>query len=115
VRTLGRRPEFPRAGYFGGVRFGSSSLPSRLLSQTRGGFEVVRVVTAPTFAFGPAAPVKRQFTPGAPTFRAMFDMMADGRFIGVVPLGGNENIANNNPGIQVVLGWFDELQAKVPL
>jgi eukaryotic-like serine/threonine-protein kinase len=80
-----------------------------------GGFEVVRVVTAPQFAFGPATPVKRQFTPGAPTFRAMFDMMPDGRFIGVVPLGGNDNVANNNPGIQVVLDWFDELQTKVPL
>ena len=73
------------------------------------------VVTAPTFAFGPATLVKRQFTPGAPTFRAMFDVMVDGRFIGVVPLEGNENVANNNPGIQVVLDWFDELQAKVPL
>jgi serine/threonine-protein kinase len=80
-----------------------------------GAFEVVPVITEPTFAFGPATPVKRQFTPGAPAFRALFDMLPDGRFIGVVPLEGNDNVANNNPGIQVVLDWFDELHAKVPL
>ena len=80
-----------------------------------GGFEVVPVVTEPEFAFGPAAPVKRQFTPGAPTFRALFDVMPDGRFIGVVPLEGNDSVANNNPGIQVVLDWFDELQTKAPI
>jgi Tol biopolymer transport system component len=80
-----------------------------------GGFEVAPVVTAPRFAFGPATPVQRQFATGAPTFRALFDMMPDGRFIGVVPLEGNDSVANNNPGIQVVLDWFDELQAKVPM
>jgi eukaryotic-like serine/threonine-protein kinase len=80
-----------------------------------GAFEVVPIVTEPTFAFGPATPVKRQFTPGAPTFRALFDMMPDGRFIGVVPLEGNDSVANNNPGIQVVLDWFDELNSRVPL
>jgi hypothetical protein len=75
----------------------------------------VPVIIEPNVAFGSPTPVKRQFTPGAPTFRAHFDMLPNGRFIDVVPLEGNENVANNNPGIQVVIDWFDELQAKLPL
>jgi len=79
-----------------------------------GGFEVVRVITHPTFSFGPPTPLPRTFAPGAPRFRTLFDMMSDGRFVGIVPVGQPEDAATSRPGIQVVLDWFDELQEKVP-
>jgi hypothetical protein len=79
-----------------------------------GGFEVVRVMTSPTFSFGPPASVPRPFAPGAPRFRTLFDMMADGRFIAMIPVGQPDDAATSGPGIQVVLDWFDELQEKVP-
>jgi hypothetical protein len=80
-----------------------------------GGFEVVRVQTTPVFSFGPPVALPRPFSPGAPTFRTLFDLMADGRFVGVVPVGAPEDLATATPGIQVVLDWFDELHEKVPL
>lgn len=79
-----------------------------------GGFEVVRVTTSPTFSFGPPTSAPRPFAPGAPRSRPLFDMMADGRFVGVIPVGQPEDAANPGPGIQVVLDWFDELQERVP-
>jgi Tol biopolymer transport system component len=80
-----------------------------------GGFEVVRIMTSPTFSFGPPMPVPRPFAPGAPRFRTLFDMMSDGRFVAMIPVGQPEDAATSGPGIQVVLDWFDELQDKVPI
>jgi hypothetical protein len=79
-----------------------------------GGFEVVRVFTSPVFGFGAPAPLPRPFAPGAPRFCTLFDVMSDGRFVAMNPVGAPADAATSGPGIQVVLDWFDELQEKVP-
>ena len=77
------------------------------------GFESVTITTHPTFAFGRAVPVPRDFIPGAPSVRALFDITPDGRFIAVRPEGYTGDIFSA-PQIQVVLNWLEELKQRVP-
>jgi dipeptidyl aminopeptidase/acylaminoacyl peptidase len=79
-----------------------------------GGFEAVSVTTQPTFAFGNAVPVPRPFNPGAPSVRALYDITPHGGFVGLIPVGDTEPIYAA-PQIQVVLNWFEELTARVPV
>jgi Tol biopolymer transport system component len=78
-----------------------------------GGFEAVRVTTQPTFGFGNATPLTRKFNPGAPSFRALYDVTPDDRFVGLIPVGDSAPIYSA-PTIQVVLNWFEELRLRVP-
>lgn len=78
------------------------------------GFEAVPVLTHPSFAVGEGAPVVRPFGPGAPSVRALFDVMKDGRFVGMRPAGDFGPIISA-PEVQVVLNWFEELEARVPI
>ena len=85
-----------------------------IMSQPSGGrWAVQAITTQPTFVFGPLMPLSRG---GAVTFgpegRRNQDIMADGRFLGVID--GGQSIAAGFPQIQVVLNWFEELKAKVP-
>ncbi|MBA2258093.1 MAG: hypothetical protein H0W18_04305, partial [Acidobacteria bacterium] len=78
-----------------------------------GSFESVPVRTSPTFAFGSPVPVPRNFRSESPAFRAQYDIMPDGRILGLV------NPLEEGPGysaveIRVVLNWFEELKAKLP-
>jgi eukaryotic-like serine/threonine-protein kinase len=79
-----------------------------------GGFEAVSVTTRPTFAFGRAVPVPRNFNPGAPPVRALYDITPEGRFVGVVPVGDSGAIYSA-PRVEIVLNWFEELKRLVPL
>jgi hypothetical protein len=80
------------------------------------GFEAVSVTTQPTFAFGNAVPIPRPFRVGAPNSRTPFDMMPDGRILGLVTPGLTDTITptSGSRQIQVVLNWFEELKAQLP-
>ena len=77
-----------------------------------GALEAVSVVMRPAFAFGTAVPLPRQFIPGAPAVRALYDILPDDRFVGVVPVGDSDAIYSA-PQIQVVLNWLEELKRLV--
>ncbi len=76
------------------------------------GFAAVRVRTAPTVEFGAPFDVPRVFRTGPTQLRASYDMMPDGRILGVVtPLEqGNPDTPRE---IRVVLNWFEELEKKL--
>jgi len=81
-----------------------------------GGFESVRIAT-PFGLQSPQAiswwdvPGSRPFFVGPPRTRRSFDMMPDGRFLGVIFGAGGQTGAGPAPHIQVVLNWFEELKA----
>src|SRR5262249_11089664 len=84
-----------------------------------GGFTSVRV--AQPFSLGDpqdvpwwGGPSTRPFYIGPPSTRRAFDMMPDGRFLGVILGAGGQTGAGPAPNIQVVLNWFTELQQRVP-
>jgi Tol biopolymer transport system component len=82
-----------------------------------GRFASIDVVTEPTFAFSNPTPAPMiGFLEGGPTFVRSYDITLDGkRVIGVVSgttsPGSNPRQAN----IEVVLNWFEELKARVPV
>ena len=76
-----------------------------------GGFEAVPVVTAATFGFGVPVETPRNFRTGPGIERAHYDMMPDGRILGLVNPQGFQGSAQD---IRVVLNWFEELKAKLP-
>lgn len=78
-----------------------------------GSFESVAVRTSPAFAFGSPVPVPRNFRSESPAFRAQYDIMPDGRILGLVsPL--EEGPGYSAMEIRVVLNWFEELKGKLP-
>ena len=78
-----------------------------------GGFESVPVRTEPRFGFGNPVAVPRNFRSEGPALRAPYDIMPDGRILGLVdPLEEGPNSAA--PEILVVLNWFAELKGKLP-
>ena len=80
-----------------------------------GEFEVMPIMTMPTFEFGNPVVVPRPFAPGGPNALPLFDVAPDGRFIGLVPQGQSEAFTRQPSRIRVVLNWFDELRAAVPV
>ncbi|MCA1650263.1 MAG: hypothetical protein LC753_08240 [Acidobacteria bacterium] len=76
-------------------------------------FMVVSVRTELTFAF--TAPVRfpRRFGLAPPSNPRPYDILPDGRFVAVdsVNLAGDQQSRQ----IQVVLNWFEELKAKLPV
>ena len=82
-----------------------------------GRFMVVAVKTAPSFTVTNPVDVPRGFGAAAPTDPRTFDIMPDGRIVGVVTAGQSQS---GSPAqaqvqeIQVVLNWFEELKSKVP-
>jgi serine/threonine-protein kinase len=79
-----------------------------------GAFEVVRVATAPRFAFGNAVTLPRPFLLSPPDSRRPYDITPRGKFVGFIPAGQTETGASIAPQIQVVLNWFEELKQRVP-
>jgi hypothetical protein len=55
----------------------------------------------------------RGYINGGPSFQRNYDVMLDGRILGVVPAGQTQS-AGSTQQIQVVLNWFEELKARVP-
>jgi hypothetical protein len=69
--------------------------------------------TGPSVVFGPPLPFSRAgAVASGPPGRRNQDIMADGRFLGVID--GGQSAAAVFPQIQVVLNWFEELTAKAP-
>ena len=77
-----------------------------------GGFESAPVTAQPVFAFGPAVVVPRPFSPGAPNYRALYDVLPQRGFVGLNPVGDTAPIYSA-PTIQIVLNWFEEVKARV--
>jgi len=79
-----------------------------------GGFEAVRVITQPTFAFGNSVQVPRVFATAPPTIPRTFDITPTGKIVSIIASGQTSTAAPNLPMIHVVLNWFEELTARVP-
>jgi serine/threonine-protein kinase len=80
--------------------------PGRLASVT--------VNTKPTFTFTNPVAVPRGFGIADPAVSRPFDMMSDGRIVGIGTVGQAESESASAAQIQVVLNWFEELKARVP-
>ncbi|HEX7794525.1 MAG TPA: protein kinase [Vicinamibacterales bacterium] len=75
----------------------------------------VRISTRPSFTFGEPMPVPRPFVARAPNLERPYDVSRDGqRFLGVIDVVQTQTGTPAGPQIQVVLNWFEELNAKVP-
>jgi Tol biopolymer transport system component/predicted Ser/Thr protein kinase len=80
---------------------------------TQGTFERVSVATLPTFSFGNPESVPRPFQGNPAVGRRPYDMMPDGRILGMVA-SGQPTGAPPTDEIHVVINWFVELKARVP-
>ena len=76
-------------------------------------FECVRVIPEP-FAFGNAVAVPKKMQTGPPGSRTNYDVTRDGRLIGLVTSGQKAFVRGSDTQINIVLNWFDELEARVP-
>ncbi len=80
-----------------------------------GQLAVVRVTTDPSFTFSEAMPVPRPFQGAAPPFERPYDISRDGQyFLGLIEAQTQSGAAATQQ-IQVVLNWFEELKARVPV
>jgi Tol biopolymer transport system component len=79
------------------------------------GFQSVSVTTQPTLAFGNPQALAVPFELGPPAARRAFDMTPGGKFLGLIRGGGGQMGAGLSPQVLVVLNWFEELKARVPL
>jgi Tol biopolymer transport system component len=76
-----------------------------------GRFMAVTVrTTQPSFTVTSPVPVPRGFGVAHPSTPRTFDIMPDGRIVGV----GSPSQSEPGRQIRVVLNWFEELKAKVP-
>jgi serine/threonine-protein kinase len=78
------------------------------------GLEVAGVSTTPAFAFGNSVPVPRPFQLSPPEQRRAYDMTPSGKFVARISPGTETYGAAVQP-IQIVVHWFEELRARVPL
>ena len=74
---------------------------------------VVNVSTQGGFTFTSPTPVPRAAIISAPSGVRRFDVLPDGRFIGVVPPSANPTGTSFPPQIDVVLNWFEDLKQHV--
>jgi eukaryotic-like serine/threonine-protein kinase len=74
----------------------------------------VPVATSPSFSFGTASWLERPFFNSASSVERSFDLAAGGK---ILSLRESMDAAGRTitPEIHVVLNWFEELKAKVPL
>jgi eukaryotic-like serine/threonine-protein kinase len=80
-----------------------------------GGFEAVSVTTEPTFAFGKPVALPRPFRLSQPAARRSYDITRNGKFLGQIESEQAESSVATAPQINVVLNWFEELRARVPV
>jgi serine/threonine-protein kinase len=78
-----------------------------------GVFMAVTINTQPTFTFTNPVSLPRGFGVAIPSSPRTFDILPDGRFIGVAPPGQSPS-GSSSAQIHVVIGWFDELKRRVP-
>ena len=75
-----------------------------------GQFMAVTINASPTFTFTNPVSVPRGFGVAIPASPRTFDMMADGRFVGIAP---QHSQSGSGPAqIRVVLNWTEELNAS---
>jgi serine/threonine-protein kinase len=78
-------------------------------------FAVRAVTTRPTFTFADPVPIPRGFTEGtSPANQRNYDMLPDGRWMGVVPAAASQPDTPQVTQIEVVVNWFEELKSRVP-
>ncbi len=70
----------------------------------------VGVSMTPTFTFTDPKPLPRKFATSCPVSQRPWDIASDGRVLSVYEAG-----VSGAPEIRVVLNWFEELKAKVPI
>jgi serine/threonine-protein kinase len=112
---------FPATGERHLVSTGSAVAPvfsrdgRELVSQPRGGQGAVQaIITKPRFSFSPPTPIPRGGAFTSVTGQRNYDLMPDGRILGVVPAGQTLLAGSTAPQFQVVLNWFEELRRRVP-
>jgi serine/threonine-protein kinase len=75
----------------------------------------IGVTTQPTFAFGTSEAGPRPFQTTPPSQRRPFDIITPaGKFVGLIQAGEADGMRFWQQ-IQVVLNWFEELKARVPI
>jgi serine/threonine-protein kinase len=86
--------------------------PSRF-DNGRVGFSRVTIDVRRGFTVGPALPVPRRFNVTAPGIERprTFDILPDGRFVGVVD---EDQTQERSTRIEVVVNWFEELKRLMP-
>jgi eukaryotic-like serine/threonine-protein kinase len=80
--------------------------------------EAVSVTTQPIPSFGNPVVLPRPFATGPPQTRRQFDLMPDGRFLALAAPGQAETGTSSGqtaPEVRLVLNWFEELKARVPI
>ncbi len=75
----------------------------------------VTVTTRPTFTFTSPRGVPRGFGIADPANPRPYDITPDGRILGVGIVRQGQSGVPGTPSIQVVLNWFEELKARVPV
>ena len=71
------------------------------------------IATQPSFMFGtPNEVPKSGFLEGGPPAARNYDIMPDGRIVGVVVAGQTRSGTPATPRIEVVLNWFEELKQR---
>jgi serine/threonine-protein kinase len=76
-------------------------------------FTAVAVRTQPSLAFSNPVAVPRVFGVADPAGPRPYDILPDGRIVGV-GMAGQTTPASDPPQIQVVLNWFEEVKARAP-
>jgi hypothetical protein len=78
-------------------------------------FAEVSVATSTAVTFGSAATFAAPVQDRVSSERREFDILPDGRFIGLVPIDRAESLVPNATEMRVVLNWFEELKTRVPI
>ncbi|MEP7247037.1 MAG: protein kinase [Gammaproteobacteria bacterium] len=76
-------------------------------------FMAVTVRTEPNWSVAGPVAVPRGFGASSPATPRTFDILPDGRFVGIGTVGQDRN-GSGPAQIQVVLNWFEELKVRVP-
>jgi hypothetical protein len=84
-------------------------------SAGNGQFVSTKVTASSTVTFGSPTPLKMPFVDRVSTDRRDFDVLPDGRFIGIGTSDRPDSTATSVSEIRVVLNWFEELKARVPV
>ena len=73
-----------------------------------------RVDTAGSFSFGKAVSVLKSLQLSPPGTTTPYDILPDGRFVGLIPAGKTRADRGSASVIQVVENWFEELKQRAP-
>ena len=76
-------------------------------------FAAVNVAGEAGFTFSSPVPIPKGGLIGSNNGPRNYDILPDGRFLGVVPAGQGQ--VASAPQIQVLLNWFEDLKQRVPL